>query len=123
MVDIMKVILLMEFQKVKVRIKIIKGKQKLSNGDEYIGQFYGGRYSGRGILTMRNGNCVYKGEFFNGLLNGKAVYDEKDSPKRYEGTFLNGKEHGFGISVSKNGDKYEGQFSNGKRHGNGVLIK
>ena len=53
-----------------------KGTEIIQNGHKYVGDFWGDKYDGKGVLTWPNGEIgeKYEGEFWNGHMHGKGVY-------------------------------------------------
>jgi hypothetical protein len=73
-----------------------------------------------GEIKLSNGD-QYSGEFKDGLPNGKGAYFYLDG-RRYVGYFKNGKKNGRGMQSSNNGDLYDGNFSNDLMHGQGLYM-
>jgi len=115
-----------------------KGKETLSNGDVYEGDFVNGNRHGKGKITSADGS-VYEGDFFDGIFHGKGKFTSADgfcyegdffdeyfqgkgkmtwSDGVYEGDFFEDKFHGKG-KITWTGGVYEGDFVNGKYHGKG----
>ena len=63
------------------------GVYQFANGDEYEGEFKGGRKQGAGTLQFANGD-KYIGGFEKGEMGGKGVY--KSEGIEVEGWFENG---------------------------------
>ena len=89
----------------------------------YAGQVVDGRLSGRGKMTLRNGNS-YEGTFVEGELDTYSPYKVRvkmESGDRYDGAALKGKLNGLGYLRCANGDYYKGEFKNDKFMGAGVV--
>ena len=122
-------------------IKITK-KQKLSNGNEYYGDFINNLKNGKGKLYYNNGN-IYEGDFKDDVKEGKGKYyftngysykgdwknDKREGKgilylndiKVYEGDWKYDKKEGKGIFYYNNGNIYEGYWKDDKREGNGIV--
>jgi len=96
------------------------GKDTLSNGDVYEGDYVKGIWQGKGKYTQVNG-FVYEGDFENGNFNGKGkiVFPNGDA---YEGDFVDGKRNGKGKTTWADGGVHEGDNVCGKRTGKGKFI-
>ena len=61
----------------------------------------------------------YVGEFFNGKFHGRGMFTHKG--KKYVGQYKNHKRHGQGTYTYANGDKYVGEWKKSKKHGQGIF--
>ena len=61
----------------------------------------------------------YVGEFYKGKFHGKGIFT-KDG-RKYVGQYKNHKRHGQGTYTYANGDKYVGRWKKGLRHGKGIF--
>lgn len=73
------------------------GLWRFSNGKEYLGEVFQGKWHGKGELTNSKKDTFYKGEFKNGLKCGYGKL--RHGKETYVGDFLKGKFHGFGVIV------------------------
>ena len=64
-----------------------------------------GKRQGRGRLKLSNGDQYY-GEFMNGFFHGLGVLNVANGSK-YEGSFELGRYHGFGVYTTTEKTKYE----------------
>ncbi len=119
------------------------GTRVFSNGDKYVGEFKGGDFSGRGILTTtirknydgewrehkKNGQGTsnwgdmwkYVGEHKDGLFNGRGTLTNLHG-ETYVGDWTDGHKNGLGTLTFENRDKYEGEWQNDEMHGQGIFI-
>lgn len=84
----------------------------------YEGEFYNDLFSGKGTLTLSNGD-IFKGSWKDGMKHGKGKLKEKNG-LIYEGHFKNNEKSGEGIMVWPDKRRYEGQWKKGKKHGIGL---
>ena len=88
-------------------------------GNIYEGDFLNGKFEGYGHYKMSNGDN-YIGEFKNGLFDGKGQLTDKNG-NVFDGDFVKGKKEGFGVIITNKGEKIEGKYKNGiffKQHDN-----
>ena len=117
------------------------GVERMDTGTVYEGEFYAGRYWGKGEKIYADGG-KYNGEWELGkkhgygtrvfpsgdIYAGEYVYDDPHGygiyiyagGGRYEGEWKYGKNHGFGTHDYNNGDKYVGEYVDDKYHGYGT---
>ena len=88
------------------------------NGDSYVGELHGNRFSGYGLFTAANGWSI-EGDFIDGRMNGKGVY--RDQKGVYEGSFDNSLPHGQGSYRASSGWRYDGQLQAGRISGYGLF--
>ena len=96
-----------------------EGKEILSNGDEYVGEWSGGQRHGYGTYTSSTGN-KYVGEWKDGNVNGWGTQTYQNG-NEYVGDWLDGKKHGYGTFHQTDGIEYVGEWRNGKRNGLGKV--
>ncbi|KAF2160742.1 hypothetical protein M409DRAFT_70271 [Zasmidium cellare ATCC 36951] len=78
------------------------GHHIATNGDEYLGEFRDGEYSGYGKLIYALTGNIYEGEFKNGRPEGRGKLTEASSTGNvYEGGFRDGKKHGDFVLTGK----------------------
>jgi hypothetical protein len=94
------------------------GKVRWENGDEYEGQWKGGKRHGRGVVTYANGD-KYEGGYVDGKQTGRGVLTCASGDK-YDGDYVDGKRTGRGVYTWASGTKYDGDFVDDKRTGRGV---
>jgi hypothetical protein len=58
------------------------------NGDVYVGQWFGGKRNGYGVLTKRNGDH-FEGSWVNDLREGQGSYFYAESNKLFVGEYVN----------------------------------
>lgn len=92
---------------------------RLGNGNSYVGNMANNLPHGKGKEVISNGD-VYNGDYVEGKRHGEGTFEKKDD-FIYIGTFRNNKFEGKGKKLYPNGDKFEGMFRNGKEEGTGVL--
>jgi hypothetical protein len=110
-----------------------------SPSGRYVGQYYDGRMSGRGVFAYRNGDR-YDGEFRDDKPNGSGTLTRANGT-RYHGLFRDGQPlheeaaadkktseaephkspATHGQTIHADGSRYEGEMRNGERNGRGVL--
>lgn len=95
------------------------GKEVLSDGSVYNGEFKNGLFNGEGTLTTAGGDR-YEGEFREGKFNGHGEMDFADH-RQYIGEFKDGLYDGKGVLIYVDSSKYEGQFKEGRLEGTGTL--
>ena len=71
----------------------------------------------QGSFTGPNG-ANYTGEFYNGKFHGKGTFTA--AGRKYVGEWKNHDQHGFGTYTYANGDKYVGEFKKAKYDGQGT---
>ena len=96
----------------------------------YEGGFKSGQRHGQGTLWINDGGkyrVLYMGRWHEGRKQGYGVCVSKDGD-RYEGEWMSGLRHGVGrqtyggrASDGFGGDEYEGEWKEGKRCGRGTL--
>ncbi len=88
----------------------------------YEGQVRDGKPWGIGNMTFKDGG-FYSGEWTDALRNGEGIqeFSEDSEREHYTGSWKNDVEHGWGVLITKNGEKYEGSISNGIMQGKGTL--
>jgi len=89
-----------------------------AHGSKYIGEFWKGKFDGKGTFTFYD--SIYVGEFSRGKFEGKGSYITADGTIR-EGTWKNNRLNGQGNLLWANGDKYVGEFKGGEKNGQGTL--
>ena len=89
-----------------------------AHGSKYIGEFWNGKFHGKGTFTFYD--SLYVGEFSRGKFDGKGSYITADGTIR-KGTWKNNRLNGQGSLLWTNGDKYVGEFKNGEKNGQGTL--
>ena len=62
---------------------------------------------------------MYIGEFYKGKFHGKGTFTAAD--RKYVGEYKKHLMHGQGIYTYANGDKYVGEWKKGLRHGKGIF--
>ena len=92
--------------------------KKWANGDEYIGEWKGGRKNGQGTLKYADGGA-YAGEHQNDKRHGHGTYNFTDGAV-YVGEWKDDKRHGHGTHNYADGGVYAGEHHNDKRHGHGT---
>lgn len=70
----------------------------------YEGDFFDGKFHGKGIKHMQNGD-IFDGEFADGKFHGKGSYFSKETNDTYHGGFFRGRFHGRGVQVSATGHR------------------
>ena len=80
-------------------------------GNIYEGDFINGKFDGYGHYKMSNGDN-YIGEFKNGYFEGKGQLTDKKG-NVFNGNFVKGKKEGFGLIVTNKGETIKGKYSNG----------
>jgi hypothetical protein len=66
------------------------GTSTFSNGDQYVGEFRGGKFNGQGSYTAANGN-KYVGEFKEGKHSNQGILTFADGSPSKEGIWENGR--------------------------------
>lgn len=102
----------------------LKNMEYLSDGTyDYEGEIQNGVPHGKGEMVHKcaDGNVIhYKGNFYGKYLPELHGYgerwDEKDCYE-YKGMYRNGYEHGFGITITHDGQKTMGFKKKFARHG------
>ena len=97
------------------------GTQRWSDGAEYVGSFFFGRITGRGVLRLAN-QMYYEGQWSNGKRHGfgKTNMINSADVKEYEGYFQNDEFEGFGKKTFLDCETYEGEWKKGQEHGIGI---
>lgn len=74
------------------------------------------------IVTLRPLLCVqqYDGEYYQGKFEGKGKLITRSG--RYEGEFINGLREGTGKFTWSSGAVYTGQWKTGRMHGEGSYV-
>ena len=80
-------------------------------GNIYEGDFVNGKFEGYGHYKMSNGDN-YIGQFKNGYFEGKGQLTDKKG-NVFNGNFVRGQKDGFGLIVKSNGETIEGKYKNG----------
>jgi len=80
-------------------------------GNIYEGDFVNGKFEGYGHYKMSNGDN-YIGQFKNGYFEGKGQLTDKKG-NVFNGNFVKGQKDGFGLIVKSNGETIEGKYKNG----------
>jgi len=80
-------------------------------GNIYEGDFLNGKFEGYGHYKMSNGDN-YIGEFKDGLFEGKGLLTDIKG-NVFDGNFTKGKKDGFGVIITNKGEKIEGKYKNG----------
>ena len=80
-------------------------------GNIYEGDFVNGKFEGYGHYKMSNGDN-YIGQFKNGYFEGKGQLTDKKG-NVFNGNFVKGQKDGFGLIVKSNGETIEGKYTNG----------
>jgi hypothetical protein len=97
---------------------------QLGTGEKYHGSWKDDCPTGKGRLTNMN-DGFYEGDFFNGRFFGRGVYES--SHYKYNGMWLNDKQDGLGTEMiffpeqPEFREVYQGSFRNGLRQGHGTL--
>ena len=89
-------------------------------GDHYSGEWRGGKPHGRGVLTSKDGDLVYRGEMKSGMFHGQGTLTLPHGT--YEGEFKEDDISGEGTMHYSDGGKYVGQWRNSSRGGMGIMI-
>lgn len=87
--------------------------------EEYEGEFYEGKLTGKGIFKWKNKDS-YIGDVVNRKMHGIGKYIWQDGSE-YEGEYVDNIKEGKGKFKWNNGNIYEGKFSKGVPHGEGIL--
>jgi len=66
------------------------GTSSFSNGDQYVGEFLGGKFNGQGSYAAANGN-KYVGEFKDGKHSNQGILTFADGSPPKEGLWENGR--------------------------------
>jgi hypothetical protein len=98
-----------------------RGVRSFPNGDQYVGEWRGGKPNGQGTYTWPNGR-KYVGQFADGEFNGKGAYTWPNGGK-YVGEYRDGEQNGQGTYMWPDGSKYVGEFRDGKFNGHGTLTQ
>ena len=77
------------------------GEVTTPKGQKYIGEFRGGKRTGKGAYTYPHG-LKYEGDFVNGRYNGQGTLSQPDGSK-YVGTFENDVANGDGTEFGVDG--------------------
>lgn len=115
---------------------------KFDNGDEYKGQFLGGKFSGQGIIYYKSGD-KYLGNWASSMRQGRGrlEFANKDvylglfeadrfsgegtltyaNGNIYKGNWLGNQPSGFGKLTYATGAIYEGDFKEGLMDGEGTM--
>ena len=96
-----------------------KGVMTWRNGNKYVGHYERGYEHGFGTLTW-SGN-KYEGQFRYGVQEGHGTLTMPNGHK-YVGDWRLGHMEGRGIYTKPNGGRYIGQFKYGRRHGFGIQV-
>jgi len=80
-------------------------------GNIYEGDFINGKFEGYGHYKMSNGDN-YIGQFKNGFFDGKGQLTDKKG-NVFNGNFVKGKREGYGLIVNNKGETIEGKYKNG----------
>ena len=80
-------------------------------GNIYEGDFVNGKFDGYGHYKMSNGDN-YIGQFKNGFFEGKGQLTDKKG-NVFNGNFVKGKKDGHGLIVTNKGEIIEGKFKDG----------
>ena len=80
-------------------------------GNVYEGDFVNGKFEGYGHYKMSNGDN-YIGQFKNGYFEGKGQLTDKKG-NVFNGNFVKGQKDGFGLTVTNKGETIEGKYKNG----------
>ena len=80
-------------------------------GNVYEGDFVKGKFEGYGHYKMTNGDN-YIGQFKNGYFEGKGQLTDKKG-NVFNGNFVKGKKDGYGLCVTNKGEVIEGKYNNG----------
>ena len=87
-------------------------------GQKYIGEFYKGKFHGKG--TFAHAGRKYVGQYENHKKHGKGTYVYANGDK-YVGEWKKAKYDGEGTYTYANGDKYVGEWKKGLRKGKGTF--
>lgn len=84
------------------------------NGERYRGEWSANKKEGKGTISYKNGN-KYEGGFKKGQRHGQGtlwINEEEEGKFRvlYTGQWFEGRKQGYGVCVSKSGDRYEGEW-------------
>ena len=80
-------------------------------GNIYEGDFVNGKFEGYGHYKMSNGDN-YIGQFKNGFFDGKGQLTDKKG-NVFNGNFVKGKREGYGLIVNNKGETIEGKYKDG----------
>ena len=80
-------------------------------GNIYEGDFVNGKFDGYGHYKMSNGDN-YIGQFKDGFFEGKGQLTDKKG-NVFNGNFVKGKKDGHGLIVTNKGEIIEGKFKDG----------
>lgn len=93
------------------------GKMRFANGDYYEGGWKKGLFHDKGKLICPVGAIEkYEGQFEHGKFSGKGLLTYRNGSK-YEGPFKDDKPHGYGTFTSANSVIFDGKFVDGRREG------
>jgi hypothetical protein len=118
---------------------LFKDAQKMTIVYEYVGQFSGFEFNGKGKQTMGSDKIssdkissdkissdkissdkissgYYEGDWVDGKKSGKGIQIFSEQDLKYEGSFKDDYFEGFGIIYIKSDKVYEGNFKNGQKH-------
>ena len=87
-------------------------------GEKYVGEFYKGKFHGKG--TFAHAGRKYVGQYENHKKHGKGTYVYANGDK-YVGEWKKAKYDGEGTYTYANGDKYVGGWKKGLRNGKGTF--
>lgn len=100
----------------------VKGSSYLNDGNvQYIGEWDGDNYNGRGTLYWQNGNIRFEGNWRNNKRSGRGTSYREDGTIEYVGEWQDGQHAGYGKLYFEDGTLYyEGRFRAGVENGNGT---
>jgi hypothetical protein len=99
------------------RVKAMPAYDASAIYSTYVGEVRRGRPEGLGHYVNRDG-LAYDGEWRNGRFEGKGVL-QLPNGEEYHGKFFRGRAVGFGRYIDMTGEVFEGTFVDGLRQGEG----
>lgn len=103
------------------------GVYRFSNGDDYHGEWRGGRRHGRGVYVSEKRGIRYDGEWRNDKRGGSGMLtiEEKGTKQplyTYDGQWQEDMRHGYGSCLQKGREKYSGQWVANQYSGQGTMV-
>ncbi len=95
------------------------GREKMSDGSEFEGQYIEDKKEGKGKLILPNGD-VYEGQFKNDSINGYGEIYNKNG-EIYKGMWKNNCRNGEGEQWKANGTYFKGIFEKNMKDGLGLM--
>jgi len=102
------------------RDTVYRGKHLLENGDWYEGEFFGGKYNGRGLYYEARYNETYTGTMVDGVKEGHGA-TQYGGGIRHEGLYKNGVRDGKGFTITRGGSVYTGMYKDDLPCGDGFM--